>query len=133
MISTGSWARGGGGGGGGNPGGLPDEAFEGLGDLPPERAKQIQAAVEEAGAPANVVGGMASQEHHNVPPDVDIYIEKQYRHVWTLELRQKLGPFDPRPMDDYLLYEMGWTKTPPGLRKPYIRFAPGAPPVWVKE
>jgi len=118
-----------------NPGGMPDDVFLGLGDLPSTRARQFQSVVQEAQAPINVVGGMASQRHHHLPSeiDVDVYIEKQYRDMWTPELRRKLGPVDFRPMNDELAYEMGWSKLPPGLRKPYIRFAPNKSPVWVRE
>jgi RHS repeat-associated protein len=109
--------EGGGRGGRGNPGGLPDEAFEGLVDLTPEEAKQVQAVVEEGGEPLWVVGGVAKGKRHP-GSDIDYYYEG---NAWSHPFdTSKLPGFDPRHgiLGKFVKRRLG----------PGILFQPGKPP-----
>ncbi len=102
------------------------------GSLPYGTARQIQSAVDEVGAPVNVVGGYARGDPHP-RKDIDYYMEVQYRAQWTIEARELLpGPRCFQANNTEFLWEMGWGRTPPGLHPPYIQFTPGKPPVWVR-
>ncbi len=117
--------EGGGRGGGGNPGGLPDEAFEGLVDLTPEEAKQVQAVVEEAGEPLWVVGSAAEGTRRNVGTDlpigkgpgtrsdIDYYYEGGWDHPFdtsklpSIDWHGILGKFGDRRLGQGILFQPG--------------------------
>jgi RHS repeat-associated protein len=116
--------EGGGRGGGGNPGGLPDEAFEDLGILPPETAKEIQAAVEEVGSEAYVVGGYPKGEHNPLhkPSEIDIDYFIPDDAAWFG--KKDLLPGDPNTG----LFDFRPGFTSGKAWGPWIRFRPGQPP-----
>jgi RHS repeat-associated protein len=129
IAATGSPGGGGGGGSGGggggsgdgssdNPSGLPDEAFEGLGDLTLEEARQIQKVVEEAEQPLWVVGS-AAKGSRGPTSDIDYYFD--------FSLGQPR--FDTRklPGIDWHGILGFWTRERLG---PGILFRPGKPPVF---
>jgi RHS repeat-associated protein len=95
--------------------GLSDEAFEGLGSLPPDTAKQIQAVVEGTGRPINVIGGYAVGKP---PPRKDIdYLADSVQDARMFdESGLPIGP-EQHPVFSH-----------DAPIKPYIRFEPGKPP-----
>jgi len=95
------------------------DAFEGLGDLPPETARGIQNVVEEVGSEAYVVGGYAKGVHRHAKPDIDYFVTDNA--AWRG--KTQLLPDGPGGKD----FRAGAISGK--VWGPWIRFQPGLSPV----
>lgn len=107
-----------------------------LGDLTPQEIEQIQAVVDKAGRPLEVVGSAAKGQRRGVETDLPIgkglgtrsdidYVAPPSSHPYFKDLQSKLPGIDPK------------TGIAPGTHNPYvgpaIRFEPGTQPRVVPE